>query len=94
MRLEQNEKLEVQNLIKMLKRAKFDDFQGLEALALARAHEWLQSLLKEPEIVVDVSKPDAPKAIASAEDPFTKTFDVELAKEEPKPKRGRPKKNG
>lgn len=45
MNINDKEKLEVQNLIKLIKRAKFDDFQGIEALALARAYHWLNSLL-------------------------------------------------
>lgn len=45
MKISEAEKLEVQNLLKMIRRASFDKFQGMEALALARAYSWLESLL-------------------------------------------------
>lgn len=49
MQVTDKEKLEVENLLKLIKRAYFKEFLGVEALALARAHVWLESLIKEDE---------------------------------------------
>lgn len=46
--LNDKEKLEVNNLLKLIRRSTFKEFEGVEALALARAYHWLESLLKEP----------------------------------------------
>lgn len=47
MKIDEKEKVEVQNLLKIIRRSNFKDMQGLEALALARAYAWLDSLLVE-----------------------------------------------
>jgi len=61
MMLNDKEKLEIQNLLKLIRRAKYDDFQGLEALALARAYHWLESLVAPPAPLPPVPKaPIAP----------------------------------
>ena len=44
--LKPEDKIHIQNLLKALKKAKFDDFLGIEALALAKSYEWLNSLTK------------------------------------------------
>lgn len=36
-----------ENLLKIIRRSKFDDLTGLEALALARSHDWLVDLVKK-----------------------------------------------
>lgn len=51
MKLNDKEKIEVQNLLKVIRRASFKEMEGLEALALARAYHWLESLLVEPKII-------------------------------------------
>lgn len=40
------EKLEFENLVKIMRRAKFDNFSGLEALAFARAYAFLNDKLE------------------------------------------------
>jgi len=74
MNLKDNEKVEVQNLLKLIRRAKFDDFQGLEALALSRAYTWLENVLKEnsvpqvvkttPKVVEPPKEPEKPISLA------------------------------
>lgn len=58
MNVDKQAKIDIENVLKLLRRAKFDDLQGIEALAMARAYAWLESLLIEkpapvPTIVED-----------------------------------------
>lgn len=61
MELQANEKVEVENLLKLIRRAKFDDFAGLEALALARAYSWLNTLLNPKPNVTPITTPQMPE---------------------------------
>lgn len=65
MMLNEKEKLEVQNLLKLIRRAEFKEFQGVEALALARAYHWLESLVAPPKPVV-APAPVAPKPVVAS----------------------------
>lgn len=82
LRIDEKEKLEIKNLLIALKRGKWEDMGGLEALAFSRAFYWLESLLKEEkkeeplpepkqepqkEMVIDVSGKD-PKLLELKED--------------------------
>lgn len=46
MKITEQEAVEVKNLMKIIRRASFENFQGLEALALSRAYSWLDSLVR------------------------------------------------
>ncbi len=52
------DKIEIENLLKIIRRAKFDDFTGLEAMALTRAYHWLQSKLHEPKQEIAAPLPE------------------------------------
>lgn len=47
MKFTESDKIEIENLIKLINRSSFDKMMGKEALALARAYQWLENLLKE-----------------------------------------------
>lgn len=81
MMLNNKEKVEVQNLLKVIRRASFKEMEGLEALALARAYHWLESLLVEPKIIPQVVQ-SLPQVIAPIEE---KNSIVEAPVEESKP---------
>lgn len=92
MMLNDKEKLHINNLLKMIRRSKFDDLQGLEALALAGAYHWLESVLVEqtiapPPPAVKPNPPPIPVPLMPIEE--TPVFDETLAG---KPKR-KPKKS-
>jgi len=97
MKLDNKEKLEVQNLLKLIRRSKFSEMEGLEALALARAYHWLEFILKESiepiQSIVQQIPSKAPMPLQPVEEKNTITSAPEVSKEEPKPKKSR-KKNG
>lgn len=57
MKLKDIEKIDLQNLMKLIRRAKFDDFTGLEALALTRAYNFIDNLIK----ISDLPPPPPPQ---------------------------------
>lgn len=65
MQLKEREKVIIENLLKIFKRAKFDDFQGAEALAFAEAWHWLHGLAKPQEPIPPV--PTSEKVISIKE---------------------------
>jgi hypothetical protein len=60
MKVNDKEKVEVQNLLKLIRRCEFKEFTGLEALALSRAYAWLECLLQEEKPVPEPVKEIAP----------------------------------
>lgn len=96
MKLNDKEKLEVTNLLKLIRRSEFKEFQGLEALALARAYHWLESLL----VVPPTPSPESLKSITNQvplqpiEEKNTFINDLVENKSIKKPKKSRKKDNG
>lgn len=79
------DKIDLENLIKCLKRAKFDGVAGVEMLAFSRMYilvekikEYASAPKPEPVVSPPVAPPASPVAAAmSGEDPF-KVFNKEL----------------
>ena len=90
MNLTDKDKLEIKNILLALKKAKFDDFTGLEALAFARAFWFLNDLLVVREHSTP-EKEDTPKQMPIPIEPDSPLMSITEEPIKDKPKRVRKK---
>ena len=71
----QADKVAAQNLVKLLRRAKFDEVAGMEVLAFGQCYDWLGSILRriEKDLNPDPIAQASPEAAASEEQPKKKS---------------------